>query len=102
MFSVPTRRRLFTAASATLLLAGCSNASTSDDGPDPASDETETTTLKITAVQSPMTYVSEAAAHAIEGGCEIELGTVSHYITTHAIGNDGAATGTLSPHEPYK
>src|SRR5699024_113325 len=73
MFSVPTPRRLITAAAATVLLAGCSSASTSDDGPDPAADETETHTLRIAAVQSPMTDVVEAAGEAIEDGYEIEL-----------------------------
>lgn len=101
MFSVPTRRRLITAAAATVLLAGCSSASTSDDGPDPAADETETHTLKIAAVQSPMTDVVEAAGEAIEDGYEIELVEVSDYVTANVIVNDGDAYGNFSQHEPY-
>lgn len=101
MFSPRTSRRLITAAAASLLLAGCSTAATPDDGENPAPEGAETTTLKIAAVQSPMTDVVEAAGEAITGEYEIELVEVSDYVTANVIVNDGDVYGNFSQHEPY-
>lgn len=81
----------FTAA---LLLAACAAPAASDEG-------AAGTTLKIAAVQSPMTDVVEAASEAIEGGYEIELVEVSDYVTANVIVNEGDVYGNFSQHEPF-
>ena len=88
-----------------LLLTGCTSA---NDNADPdagadaeGTDTTETVTLEVAAVQSPMPDVVLAAAEAIEDGYEIELVEVSDYVTANVILNDGDIDANFSQHVPY-
>lgn len=79
----------------TMTVSGCAG------GTDTGADAAEPTTLKVAAVQSPMTDVVEAAADAIEGGYEIELVEVADYVTANTILNSGDVYANFSQHIPY-
>lgn len=95
----PSRLAIPAALASVLALAGC--ASSAEPAPQGEAPAAEPQTLKVVAVQSPMTDVVEAAASAIEDGFEIELVTVSDYVTANTILNEGDVYANFSQHVPY-
>lgn len=92
-----TRRLgIIAAIGASVLLAGCSAPDTDGSDAVPAPQ-----TLKVAAVQAPMTDVVKAAGEAIEGDYEVELVEVGDYITANTILNSGDVYANFSQHIPY-
>ncbi|BDZ39639.1 MetQ/NlpA family ABC transporter substrate-binding protein [Microbacterium suwonense] len=90
------RLGIIAAIGASVLLAGCSAPDTDSSDAVPAPQ-----TLKVAAVQAPMTDVVKAAGEAIEGDYEVELVEVGDYITANTILNSGDVYANFSQHIPY-
>lgn len=82
-----------------MVVTGCAGGAPADQGTDAA--DAAPRTLKIAAVQAPMTDVVRAAGEAIEDGYEIELVEVADYVTSNTILNAGDVYGNFSQHIPY-
>ncbi|WP_309128932.1 MetQ/NlpA family ABC transporter substrate-binding protein [Microbacterium sp.] len=82
----------------TLMASGCAGGA---GGPDAGAGAETPSTLKVAAVQAPMTDVVEAAAEAIEGDYEIELVEVADYVTANTILNSADVYANFSQHIPY-
>lgn len=87
---------LATVLTGAVLLAGCGDGS-SDNGSEPS----ETITIKIGAVTSPMTDIVEVADSAIEDGYRIELVEVSDYVLVNNLLKDGDIQANFAQHVPF-